>query len=416
MHARSSSFAQLLSRGLRLVVFALALSAGLFAAAWRSAAAGDCDGTAASETVTCSANPVVPDSSAGLGLGDDIYTQDVGVTLHNVDGDGTENGLASAGNGGNDQITVNGQVNNSVQGDFVDGHGGNDTITINGNVTGSLYGDYLTVGGNGGDDELVVNGHVNGDVTGDFTGGGGLGGNDTITIEGDVSGDILGDSADGAGGDDQITINGHVVGDVVGDRTAGAGGADNISIYGQVDGRVLGDNAGVGGNDTVTVGVDAVVGGVINGQDGSDTLRFEGISQSDLAALGLNPAGGNITIGSHTYTWLNFEALIGLLAEIAGNSGGTVRIIFQNGSLIAVADLEGISVFAEHGRIAFISYDSLGELNAGELRSYSTPNAADWYVNVFNLGASLNSPAKETFQVSIFSAGGSIAGQFAFKN
>jgi hypothetical protein len=41
--------------------------------------AGDCDGTAGNDVVNCTSDPAVPDDVAGLGLGDDTYTQDSGV-------------------------------------------------------------------------------------------------------------------------------------------------------------------------------------------------------------------------------------------------------------------------------------------------------------------------------------------------
>jgi hypothetical protein len=43
------------------------------------ALAGDCDGTAGNDVVNCTSDPAVPDDVAGLGLGDDTYTQDSGV-------------------------------------------------------------------------------------------------------------------------------------------------------------------------------------------------------------------------------------------------------------------------------------------------------------------------------------------------
>lgn len=494
------------------------------------ALAGDCDdGTVGNNVIDCIADPIAPDdANIGLGLGDDTFTQDVIVFLDSVTGDGLEDGTPNVGNGGADQITIDGLVF-AVIGDGTDGDGGNDTIIIS--LTGGAFGvggdgvdgdggddvitvdgvvsdvsgdgaggnggndtivinglvDFVTgddVDGNGGDDTIVINGDVLSDVTGDCapTGDGGNdditvngtvdgavvgdcaglnGGNDTITISGtgdvflifgddvsgnggndvitvngvvsDVSGDgadgnggndtiiingeadnVNGDDVDGDGGDDLIIINGLVNDDVTGDcTTSGDGGDDHIIVNGEVNGDVVGDCVGgAGGDDTVTIGNGAIVGGDIEGQDGFDTLEFGGITQADLDALGLDPAGGTITIGGQTYTWLSFESLIGLLAEIAERLG--LRILFRSNDLLATADADGISVYAEHGRIAFISFATMAELGLGESQTFQTGNAAGWYVSVSNVGAGPNGNSE--FQVSIFNPSGTMVGQFSFFN
>ena len=121
------------------------------------ALAGDCDGTPTDDSVTCSSDPLA-DTVVGLGLGNDTYTQDAGVTSDSVSGDGLEDGTESVGNGGNDSITINGTVLLCVDGDNVDGDGGNDTIIINGEVDCEVSGDYAT--GNGGADKILSLIHI----------------------------------------------------------------------------------------------------------------------------------------------------------------------------------------------------------------------------------------------------------------
>jgi hypothetical protein len=341
--------------------------------------AGDCDGTPADDTVVCSSDPVTPDTEVGLDFGDDVYLQDEGVTSVSVGGDAEPDGSQNAGDGGDDHITINGTVILCVDGDYVDGNGGNDTIIINGEVQCEVTGDYAT--GNGGDDKITVNGIVDSNVIGDN--GNGDGGNDTIIINGYVGGDVYGDFVDVNGGDDFIVINGTVSGDVLGD-----------------------DAFGVGGNDTITLGVAASVGGIIDGEDGFDTLVFAAFTQSQLA--GLDPAGGSISFGGHTYTWQNFEQLIGLLRE-------AFRVLFDGGQVIALGADNGIAVFAEHGRIAYIDFGVLAGMDTDAVMTFSTPNGAGWYVTVTDLGANGNS-GNTLFQVNIYNAAGNLVGQFTFAN
>jgi hypothetical protein len=401
------------------------------------ALAGDCDdGTAGPNAIVCIAHPFAPDdANIGLGLDDDTFTQDDIVSLDSVTGDGLADGSANTGNGGNDTLQVDGLVF-VVIGDYTVGEGGDDSITVDGFVLGVL-GDGST--GDGGNDTIIVNGTAI-DVTGDGAGDGltgdggndlivingdadtvigddasGNGGNDTIIINGTVQ-DVIGDEVDGNGGDDTIiiTYDGLVLGDITGDCTlTGDGGDDSIIIDGIVVGNVIGDCVGgAGGDDTVRIQDDGEVDGLIDGEDGFDTLQFDAITQEDLNALGLDPAGGSITIGGITYTWANFESLIGLLAEIAERLG--LRILFRANDLLATADAEGISVYAEHGRIAYVSFATAAELGFGESQIFQTGNAAGWYVSVSKVAAG---PSGNTeFQVSIFNPSGTMVGQFSFFN
>lgn len=401
--------------------------------------AGDCDdGTPGDDSgpdaIQCIADPVVPDAVIGLGLGDDTFTQDAGVFTDAVFGDSLEDGDLNTGDGGNDDINVDG-FSGGVVGDFTDGNGGNDTITINGNVS-SVHGDLVTgnggndtiavnglvdevIGdlavGDGGDDTIIINGIVN-DVVGDDVLGNG--GNDTIIINGTVSA-VVGDDAVGNGGDDLIIINGTVTNNVTGDCADLDGGDDTIIINGTVGGDVLGDCvAGAGGNDTVTLGENAIVVGIIDGEGGTDALEFEALTQAQLDAMGLDPAGGNITIGGNTYTWLNFESLIGLLIELAEELAERgLRIFFSSAKLLAVEaeSHAGINIFAEHGRVAYIPFDSLDSIPASG-QTYQTPNSAGWHVTVFDLGADPVYKGHRLYQVNIYTSAGALAGQFTFLN
>lgn len=318
------------------------------------AAPGDCDGTASDDNITCSANPTNPDQSIQLDDGNDNLVVNAGVST----------GFIEAGLG-DDHITINGSVSITVGGlpPYVEGNQGNDTIIVNGFVSHNVF-------GNEGEDTITINGEASSAVGGDD--------NDVIIVNGKVV------QLFGGGGDDYIELNG----------TAQALNADD-------------------GNDQVVLGANAIMNNTISGGAGTDTLSFKGLTQAQANAL--NPAGDTTTVNGHTYTWLNFENLIGLLEELAERG---LRVFFASNSLVAVEsnDGDGISFFAEHGRIAFVSYESLDDLDAGESASYKTPNSAGWYVTVTCFGADSEHPRHTLYQVNIFAAGGSSAGQFTFSN
>ena len=255
--------------------------------------AGDCDGTTGNDNITCAVNPTNPDANVGLEEGNDTFTLNSGVTASTVKGDSLIDGNPGNADGGNDTITINGTVTENVYGDYSNANGGNDTITINGDVFQDVHGDAIT--GNGGDDKITINGSAS---------------------------DVYGDSASGDGGDDKITINGSAS-NVYGDFVGGEGGNDIITINGTVNGNVYGDNpwAGVSdGDDTVIIGSGATVAGTIDGNGGTDILKFTFLHQSDLA--GKDPAGDNLTHNGQTYTWLNFEQLLSILAKAITSEEG----------------------------------------------------------------------------------------------
>lgn len=363
------------------------------------------DGTNGDDDIDCTTAPA-PDGIVGLDLGNDDFFQDATVISDEVHGDGQADGTETVGNGGNDNIVIDGDVNTGVMGDNVSLNGGHDRIVINGTA-------YLVggdgAGGDGGNDTIIIEG-LTLSVAGDAVDGNG--GDDTITINGFAT-EVLGDGALGNGGNDTIIINGWVE-DVIGDDVWGVGGNDTIIINGMVLYDVCGDCAAVDGNDTVIIGALGLVFGDINGQGGFDRLIFNGLYQHQLD--GLDPAGGQITVNGHLFTWLNFESLIGLLRDLIASGA---RVIYSSDTLVAVASDQdgGISVFAPHGRVAFVSFDALKGLDQGEAPLIlSTPNSAGWYVSVASLGENPANPRSELFQVSVYNAAGSLAGQFTFSN
>lgn len=406
---------------------------------------GPCDGTPADDPpITCSVDPA-PDDQVGLGLGDDTYVQDDGVTSGYVGGDADENGFQTNGEGGDDHITINGTVASCVDGDNVDGNGGNDTIIIGatGLVVCSIAGDNAD--GNGGDDTITIDGEVTGDVYGDWADGDG--GDDVITINGTVD-VVFGDFASsGAGGDDTIVVNvnGSAL-QIYGDQSGGAGGNDNITIYGYVDSDVegedgddtitiatTGDVGGVyggdgsdviyidgyvdsdvdaeGDDDRVELGANAEVGGDIDGENGFDILVFKFLFQEQVDALGLDPAGDTLTYNGHTYTWYNFERLLGTLQEAAAR----LRTLFAGSGFLAVDAVDGVKVFQGDRLIAFIPYPSLRSLDTNDVPlRYQSLQSAGWYVTVSNQGPLADQPSLESFLVTIFTPAGVQAGQFVF--
>ncbi len=324
------------------------------------------DGTAASETITCTA-----DDTTGVEgeAGDDTIIVNAGVTVsENIDGDDsfsstdggndtiTNYGTADtilgeniiAGNGGDDIITNSGTVVNNIRGDVVTtGNGGDDTITNSDTVGGTLWGDNVATG-NGGADIITNTGTVGSAIYGDniTTGDGGA---DSITNSGTVSHNIMGDRVVlGNGGDDTIDNSGIVEDSIVGDWVEDGDGGDDIitnsgtvqdSIYGDVnldgDGGddIITNSGTVGksifaaeGDDTVIlVGSNVNVGGTIKGgegveDEGGDTLNFS-MSTSDQNefgnasaainnAIGNGHADGSFAWNGGTITWVEFENLI----------------------------------------------------------------------------------------------------------
>ncbi|MGQ9910471.1 MAG: hypothetical protein ACUVS2_16720, partial [Candidatus Flexifilum sp.] len=143
----------------------------------------------------------------------------------------------------------------------------------------------------------------------------GGGGNDTVSN----AAFAYAGGADLGAGDDIFTNSGWLNGSI----QCGIG-ADSLNLGGVVAGAITCDL----GDDTVTIsagavsGHGAVIGGPIDGGDGTDVLRFAftvnvssmaEASAISAALAGASPAGGTITIAGVVYTWLNFESLLDLL-------------------------------------------------------------------------------------------------------
>jgi hypothetical protein len=144
----------------------------------------------------------------------------------------------------------------------------------------------------------------------------GNGGADALTIDGTVTLALSGDSVRGRGGNDVITVTATgSVGSISGDG-ASVGGSDTIDIAGKVVGNVDGDgSATVGGNDTIIVRTNALVGGLISGGGGTDTLVFafsgDPAGDATIAAILANPAAyasGTLKYNGYTYAWSGIEA------------------------------------------------------------------------------------------------------------
>ena len=262
------------------------------------------DGTAANNTIANTS-----DCIGGIdgGDGDDTISNNAAV------------GYIDGGTG--DNVVVN---NGYIEFDLAGGEGDN-TVTNNGTV-----GDNLFAGD--GDDALTNNGEVG-------TSMGGGGGDDAVTNSADG---FVGGAVDGFAGEDTIVNDGVITGDVRGSedsdtiynngRIGGSisaayddpseTGANDDAIYN--NGFVGGDVEGGGGNDTVALGMESAVVGVIDGGAGTDRLIFDlrAMSDEEIAAFAVllaqqSPNGGTIVFGGALHRWVNFEQLITLLREAA---------------------------------------------------------------------------------------------------
>jgi len=219
-----------------------------------------------------------------------------------IEGDGTvindgsiddnfDDGIDIIGRG---NVTNNGQINNNFSSNGVDVEGGG-TVTNNGQVNGNSS-DGIDVEGSA---AVTNNGEVNNN------------GSEGVDIEqGSLvnNGQINGNN----GGGLQVEFDGNL-----NDSFANNEGAEVVGT----DGTVAIDM--MGGNDQVTLHVKSTVVGTVDGGADFDTLTFQYESTSedelaDFAALiaSLNPAGGTLSFGGRTFTWVNFEDLQALLTLI----------------------------------------------------------------------------------------------------
>jgi hypothetical protein len=384
----------------RSLSIALTLSF-VFSAVLVAPAFADCpNGDGSSNTLTCDEY----DSNNWTGgAGDDSMT---------LEDDGYVE-LAVSGGTGDDTIVINGVVEeNSAFGDAVYGDGviggggapgGNDTITINGDVEGDVLGDGMlnVVGSDGGDDVIIIgiSGSVDNNVTGDgiLSLGDNSGGNDTIIIYGYVDDNVLGDGTistygESVGGDDVIVIYGEVEDDVLADAT-------------------YGDDGSFGGDDEVVITATGIVGGYIDGGDGFDTLKILYIPQALLNTL--DPENDSITYGGKYLEWYDFESLIG---QILAALDDTRSVIFLNESALGLDEGDGIKVFSNDGPVAFIPFVDLAGMTTGDSLTFQQPNSGGWYVVVTDLGVNPDNGGNHLYQVSIYDAGGALQGQFTVTN
>jgi hypothetical protein len=382
----------------RVLSFSLIL-AFVFAALLTVPAAADCpDGDGSANTLTCT--DYDPNNWVG-GAGDDTMTQD----------DTSYVERAVSGGTGDDIIVINGEINenpsfgDAVYGDGVIGGGGapggDDTITINGDVEGDVLGDGMlnVVGSDGGDDVIIINGSVDNNVTGDgiLSLGDNSGGDDLIIINGYVDDNVLGDgtvstSGESTGGNDIIIINGEVEDDVLADG-------------------VYGDDGSFGGDDLVIVSANGIIGGYMDGGDGFDILKLLFIPQATLN--GLDPEGDSITWGSNYYEWFDFESLIG---KILAALDDTRSLIFLNDQALGLDEETGIKIYSNDGLVAFIPYADLASMTSGDSLTYQAPNSGGWYVVATDLGVNPDNGGNHLYQISIYDAGGTLQGQFIVAN
>jgi hypothetical protein len=217
----------------------------------------------------------------------------------------------------------------------IDGTPGNDNVVNHGTISGyvwtggfrSISTQVDTITNHG----VIGDGAVNPETNEDDDGIWGSAGNDTIinngTVNGGTPGAIFGDGMLAYVADYDIIIhNGIAYGDIMGDFQTR--GHDTITINGYVEGYVYGDVApqyagysppnlqNSGGNDTIILQDNAQITQWIDGNPGSDTLRFEFVAttQSEynalVAAIGAaSPANGSLTFRNRLFRWRNFESL-----------------------------------------------------------------------------------------------------------
>ncbi len=227
----------------------------------------------------------------------------------------------------------------------IDGTPGNDNIVNQGTISGYIWtGGFRSIStqidsiiNNG----VVGDGEVNPETNEDDDGIWGGAGNDTIinngTVNGGTPGAIFGDGMLAYVADYDIIIhNGTAYGDIMGDFQTR--GHDTITINGYVEGYVYGDVApqytgyappnlqNAGGNDTIILQNNANITQWIDGNPGSDTLRFEFVAstQSEYNALvaaisAASPANGSLTFRNRLFRWRNMEVLQN---NVTLNTGG----------------------------------------------------------------------------------------------
>jgi hypothetical protein len=298
-------------------------------------------------------------------VGNDTITNCAGAVASWLDGGDDHDrvlngGFVNAdliGGAGNDSVV-------NLAGAFVAmmyGNTGQDTVINGGFLNGTAYG--------GDDNDIVVNlggaqaTHIAGENGSDsvFNGGylvgqlyGGYG-NDTVVnaAYSYSAGAYLGPD------NDQFLNGGYLNGSVYGGL-----GADQFTMHGYTAGGIYGED----GNDTVYL-IGGTVIGLINGGPGSDVLTFQFTytgSPAQIAAISAafaaaSPAGGTISIGAQTFTWINFEYLYNLMTLIAMEPGTEVTISIPAPQRLNADDLAApVAVYCVSGAIEIWAIDAGG--------------------------------------------------------
>lgn len=368
------------------------------------------------------------DNSSG---GFNTITNQTGATINHIQGNYNEGANSS---GGGNTINNSGTVGNSIYGSYNSGansSGGSNNITSSGSVGDSIIGSYNLADDTSGGSNTITNAGTTDYIDGDWSiGDRSSGGSNTITntASGRTTNDIFGSSNDGVdstggsntitnagtagldvygsynhgassiGGSNYIYNTGMVLGSVYGSYNEGAnsvGGGNYVSNSGTVYGSIYGSyNTGAGasatgntinnsgrvwgsihagtGDDTVYITGGSSVGGVIDGQDGTDTLH--------LSASGTHNAN----------KYLNFEN--------AGYTGQGVTTLTGGWSFN-----QGMAINSGQTTIANSTYASLVNVNGGVLNMAGVLTAGG--VNV-NTGGYLNGTGTINSNVAV---GGTIS-------
>lgn len=363
--------------------------------------AGD---TAAAQTITVTGNVLnsgivygdAQSINSASGANDSIIVQG-GMTQGTIYGDATS--MNNAGIGGNDTITINGNVTGSsrIFGDAqvvqAGANGGNDSITVSGNITGgtSIYGDAHTMNnGNAGNDtinlsQLSNSNYIYGDAL--TFNNNANGGNDSITVSGNVSGNnmIYGDAKTmngGTAGYDTISVGGNVAsgtmiyGDAEEINGSGTAGNDSITVTGSLSGasNIYGDanllqGGAAAGNDVINVGelgYRAIIYGDAhtlqgNAQAGADSITIGSMSGGTIYGDADSINGSVTGLGGNTITITGEMTGGSIYATTAGQNAGAANSIsigsFKEGS-VYMADNTTLTlktIAADDGEIHFSS-------------------------------------------------------------
>lgn len=319
-------------------------------------------------------------SSIRGGVGQDTVTNFAGAVASWLNGDEDNDRVL---NGGFVNADLNGGTGNdsvvNLAGAFVSqiyGDAGLDTVVNGGFLNGTAWG--------GDDNDIVVNlgGAQATNISGDY-------GNDSVFNGGYLVGLLYGGfgndtvvnaafsysaGADLGEGDDQFINGGYLNGNI----TCG-GGADQISL---VSPSYMAGSISCGsGNDTVYLLGGTVI-GLIDGGPNSDAITFQftytgtpaQIAAIQAAFAVANPAGGSITIGAQTFTWVNFEFLYNFM-NFMNPEPGTIITITLNRRVNASDVAAPVAIYCEAGGVELWTVDANGAGSFAASIPYADVNA-----------------------------------------